>query len=1641
LRERLKRDFSVDLPELSVQEQATDLNSYFEAVAASVADNPTWSVRRFMNLSLFSFSGLGLYKDLDPLVVQKSQLIRQILSADKSSNKKEKTAVMIAEDESVDKPEISGKVPILITQADASQFAAIADVMDGRSLVIEGPPGTGKSQTITNIIANALYSGKKVLFVAEKKVALDVVYTRLSDAGLRDYCLRIASDKVNKREVYSELAERLSIVPPHETNRESTADAFEELRDELNEFSRQLNRGFGSDRRSYQMLIWEELYLRQLLKDGGIDLSKVRVDIENASSLTRATRDRSCQIYEQLAEFNQQVPLKRVAETFSHFETLPRDVLEREKLIGLASNWHSRLDALVQFSPIIGGGEDIALHSFRNALNLFCESLTCLPDPIDSELEWLIEPLSAPEMQERAGALLSAINAERSSRNKLEALFTHGFRSLPSPDELTAFLASWRQWRLGDQGMPQNLLERDGLAEELRTINEAIERIEIIHRSSQYSEQILSCTTEQLDAFVRCTELLARLPKEVLRTRNSQLWSCDQAMVSDYLRHYEELEQLRLTLGIDRHHPVLAYEPKALLKAAADIDRVESLGHSGKLASREKVMDWRSCNSQLMHLINRIDKAFAEAGQSLRYLELTVEQLVSLPAMLRELKALPPETLAQRSGALWDSSIGEIDSLSSASKAIQRLEYELRVQSLVVPEKTTFEVLKSAAKKLETTPWYFQAFDGDYSKALQLAKRMGANGATAQQIKALRNVARLLELKAKFPAQRFAELCACTSSFEDSATIVKQIDLFRSSLQSRGMDGLLGLARSLASVDIDPLVEVYDEVLLRDLSAVLGQSWLGVDVGKISYQELTQLLRKNQEEQAFVEQLLPFVEWHGLANDPEQSRPAGWLRSVVDCLNRRRSFPASELFSLAGEQCTEEESIASLQTLQGIRGHLHSCLLGSDMFALLRTIAIPDIEALSILLRDQLQPSLSTFADLLSRHGLDVKTPEIRDLLKVAKDSRQSFFGLVRRHAELGFAKDLSVESLVSAPIDLELQRKREQELAHALDSFQECGGEILSSVSSQDLHRAMAWIDELKNRDLPVSVLSRCLEPGSVEWIHQQSEVRKQLSSDLQQEARASALFLKKANAASGRPSAAPSSFEDVSPLDLCAWLKNVADLSEHLGAWIQLHDLLESLPSAAERQLASQLLDGSTEVALWPDLYRWNVVRSRLEQLTLAQPQLVSLRAADQVARRKRFAIIEDDLRRLDRAEVIAAIHNDPDDCPQGIGIGLKADFTEMGLILNESVKRTKHRPLRHLFQFAGNALRGLKPCWMMSPATVASLLPRGNSEEFDLVVIDEASQMSPERALGVISRAKQCVVVGDPQQLPPTSLFQRNASWEDSDDADEIDGDVLEEESILDLSSKAFQPTRRLKWHYRSRNGSLIAFSNKHFYGSQLVVFPSCRREFAITRHLVDEPRYMKGVNEPEVRDVCHIVLRQLELYPERSLGVVAMNEGQAEAIAEQLDDLAFHHDELRRRLDLRDNSEGLFVKPLEKVQGDERDTIVISTTYGPSEPGGSVPLRFGLLNRASGHRRLNVLFTRAKYAIELVTSLKSNQMRLPATAGPGLIAFRDYLRYVEGGSAYSDSDTVREPSSPFGCLWFVEQSWLHSRLRCGFFELLC
>jgi very-short-patch-repair endonuclease len=639
-------------------------------------------------------------------------------------------------------------------------------------------------------------------------------------------------------------------------------------------------------------------------------------------------------------------------------------------------------------------------------------------------------------------------------------------------------------------------------------------------------------------------------------------------------------------------------------------------------------------------------------------------------------------------------------------------------------------------------------------------------------------------------------------------------------------------------------------------------------------------------------------------------------------------------------------------------------------------------------------------------------------LLASVQEAIASYHQLLNDWAGLGLQDGLSSSALLEAPLDLELHSRRQAAVISASSDLHQELGPDLAGTAPETLKAVLAWIGQLRELRLPLAMEQRCLEQGSAQFISSQRARGSDLFSAVEQEEQAAIQF---AAVAEFSPQyVGDESVKELESLlheELTFWLESALSLREVFPQWVRFHQLMEALPGKADRRLVQALMDRNVQSTHWSTIYYWNVVRSKLGEISDASPALKGLQAADQVNRRKRFHQTEEQLMQLDRAEVIVKIHRDRYELPSGIDQGRRAEFTELGLIDNETNKQKRHRPLRHLFHYAGNALRGLKPCWMMSPSTVASFVPREAIEQFDLVIVDEASQMPPERAFGMISRAKQCVVVGDPKQLPPTNFFQRSSSSEETEESEEVDTEVLDEESILDLCTKSFKPLRRLKWHYRSRHGSLIAFSNRQFYNNQLVVFPSCDRDFAINRHLVEAPRYVRSINLPEVTLLCDVVLEQLELHPERTLGVVAMNESQAEEIAEQLETLSIHHEELRSRLDLTDSSEELFVKALEKVQGDERDTIVISTTYGPAEPGGSLAMRFGPINQGGGHRRLNVLFTRAKHGIELVTSMESSQIHPTATSSLGVHALKDYLKYVETRSLDTGRQTGRPPDSDF------------------------
>jgi very-short-patch-repair endonuclease len=322
------------------------------------------------------------------------------------------------------------------------------------------------------------------------------------------------------------------------------------------------------------------------------------------------------------------------------------------------------------------------------------------------------------------------------------------------------------------------------------------------------------------------------------------------------------------------------------------------------------------------------------------------------------------------------------------------------------------------------------------------------------------------------------------------------------------------------------------------------------------------------------------------------------------------------------------------------------------------------------------------------------------------------------------------------------------------------------------------------------------------------------------------------------------------------------------------------------------------------------------------------------------------------------------------------------------------------------------------MMSPLSVSQYLAPGVIN-FDIVVMDEASQLKPEDALGAILRGTQLVVVGDPMQLPPTSFFER-LDGGDENEPDESSAAVADSESILDVAGMLYLPARLLKWHYRSEHGSLIAFSNAEFYDNRLTVFPSPvgqNSDLGVQFVHVATGIYQAGTNQEEARRVMDGVLRHMRLRPGESLGVVALNIRQREVLEDEFDRRLRDDVFAQRFVEGHSRSaEPFFIKNLENVQGDERDVIFISVTYGPDQAR-NVFQRFGPITGPHGHRRLNVLFTRAKRRVVVFSSMTSEQIVANEGRSWGIRALKRYLAYANTGTIPDTRFTGREPDSDF------------------------
>jgi len=520
-----------------------------------------------------------------------------------------------------------------------------------------------------------------------------------------------------------------------------------------------------------------------------------------------------------------------------------------------------------------------------------------------------------------------------------------------------------------------------------------------------------------------------------------------------------------------------------------------------------------------------------------------------------------------------------------------------------------------------------------------------------------------------------------------------------------------------------------------------------------------------------------------------------------------------------------------------------------------------------------------------------------------------------------------------------------------------------------------------------------------------------------------------------------------DAGSLDLNTLGEVVRDLREHADALPELMPLLQELvdadailahslrtlvlPAAAiEYAVAKASLERVYRNERWLPRFDGAVLGRHVDRLAAAERQLLDLNAQTvRAAVRRRF-------RQNVQRSTLSASQLDAEG-----KLFKKAYSAGRRELEHEFGKSMRFKAIRELASAdSGRVVRDMKPIWLMSPLSVSDTLPL-SSDLFDVVIFDEASQIPVEEAVPALYRAPQVIVVGDEMQLPPTSFFASARDGDDDTLAVEDEGErlavVLDADSLLNQGARNL-PATLLAWHYRSRYESLIGYSNAAFYAGNLYTIPdrsvplgdqgeivvhsadtspeavAAHAEALLSRaisfHAVGDAVYANRRNEGEARHIAQLVRELLNRETGRSIGIVAFSEAQQGAIESALDALGATDPAFATRLEaeyVREEDDqfcGLFVKNLENVQGDERDIIILSICYGRG-PDGRMLMNFGPINQRGGEKRLNVIFSRARHHMAVVSSIRHDT--ITNDYNEGAAALKQFLRYAEHVSRGSRS----------------------------------
>lgn len=495
-------------------------------------------------------------------------------------------------------------------------------------------------------------------------------------------------------------------------------------------------------------------------------------------------------------------------------------------------------------------------------------------------------------------------------------------------------------------------------------------------------------------------------------------------------------------------------------------------------------------------------------------------------------------------------------------------------------------------------------------------------------------------------------------------------------------------------------------------------------------------------------------------------------------------------------------------------------------------------------------------------------------------------------------------------------------------------------------------------------------------------------------------------------------------------------------LQKWSQFLEILRERPNTMVDPIIELVTHDEIETDDLIPCFRGNLADELLRYVFNANPVLSGFIAELHEGKIERFMDTDRKIISLNRKRISSKLSMEKPSLS-----GAPSRNSELGILLSEFNRKRGHMPIRQLLSNTCGLVQRIKPCFMMSPLSVAQFLDPQNSKNvrFDVVVFDEASQVKPEDALGAFLRGNQAVVMGDTRQLPPTSFFDTMADAEDVEDYEL--SSISDMESILHLCKRSF-PTKMLHWHYRSRHESLIALSNQEFYNNELLIYPSpCHDtdKMGLKFQYLPEAVYDRGRSSSNRVEAKKVVEAAMDHYRRfgwsKSLGIGTFNIKQQQVIQEELELQLKLNSELEEFF-TESRDEAFFIKNLETIQGDERDVIFVSVGYGKDQ-NGRLSLNFGPLNRDGGERRLNVLITRARERCVVFSNFRSRDIDVTQNSAFGVRALKSFLEYAETGhleSIRAPGDDTESPFEDSVYRFLVENGHeVHKQVGCAGFRI--